>query len=428
MIDVTKMGDQSVWTDDLWKRRNFRGTIIIDRASLVLDEGNLLTILGQRGTGKTYWLNMISGLILPTSGEVIVHGKNSRTDSVAVQSMTTLCPQWDILFPELTGREHLELFSAFLNLSETNAHSDREDEDQPSEPGRDQPQKSMKNSFFTDSQSRRSSLLLIERQLDAFKLTNVANQKVTSYNQGMKRRLTLAICTMAPKKVMVFDEPITSQLDSMSRQVIRDYINQLRRQSDDRRTIVLSTSDPGEIETYADKLVILEKNHIQMVGSVPELKRRFGSEYRLCLMIDSNNVNLSIIIELVLKHIIDAKLLETNTDKIIFRVPSKAILQVTQFLRCYSRRGPSRLGTPKVESRESEFHRSTLSFISPNTSFSQSIASSSSFLSHSQLYHLHNDNRSSSPTCSFIIPPIRDWSISSSSFEDILTSIMMKRT
>jgi ABC-type multidrug transport system ATPase subunit len=433
LIDVTKMDDQPTWTNDIQEGRKFRKTAIVDRVSLVLDEGNLLAILGRHGTGKTCCLNMICGLILPTSGEVIIYGKNSRIDPMAIQSMTTLCPQWDILFPELTGREHLELFAAFINLSQTNIRFDQKDRNQPCESEReerkDQQQESMKDDeLSSDRQPRPSSSLLIEHQLDALKLTNVADRIVTSYNQGMKRRLTLAICTMIPRKIMIFDEPITSQLDSMSRQIIRDYISQLRGRFDDRRTIVLSTSDPEAIETYADKLIIFGKHRIQMVGSVPELRRRFDSEYRLCLTVDSNQVNPSTIIELVLRQIVDVKLLETTADKLVFRVPSKAILQVTQFLRCYSRRGPSRFGTPKVESRESEFHHSTLSSMSPNTSFSQSIISSSSSPIHSQLYHHHHHRRPSSPTYSFIVPPIRDWSMSSSSFEDLLTSTMMKQT
>lgn len=88
--------------------------IAVKGINLTIYEGQITAIIGHNGAGKTTIFNMITGMMLPTSGTVKIFGYDIRdsNDMDQIRSMTGVCPQHDVLFDNLTTREHLRFFAA----------------------------------------------------------------------------------------------------------------------------------------------------------------------------------------------------------------------------------------------------------------------------------------------------------------------------
>lgn len=96
-------------------RKEFGPKVAVDNNYLKLYEGDIFALLGHNGAGKTTTINMLTGLFMPTRGEVKFHGTDLFRDMGKVRSTLGVCPQLDVLFDDLTVREHLEMFWTYKN-------------------------------------------------------------------------------------------------------------------------------------------------------------------------------------------------------------------------------------------------------------------------------------------------------------------------
>ncbi|CAA3030738.1 ABC transporter A family member 7-like [Olea europaea subsp. europaea] len=134
--------------------------------SLALPQGECFGMLGPTGAGKTSFINMISGLIKPSSGAAYVHGLDIRMDMDRIYTSMGICPQHDLLWETLTGREHLLFFGRLKNLKGAALN-----------------------------QAVEESL----RNVNLFH--GVADKQAGKYSGGMKRRLSVAISLIGDPKV-----------------------------------------------------------------------------------------------------------------------------------------------------------------------------------------------------------------------------------
>jgi ATP-binding cassette subfamily A (ABC1) protein 3 len=81
-----------------------------------MNKGEVFVLLGHNGAGKSTLINIITGLVSPTHGKVFMQGLDVETDSAQVQQVIGVCPQDDILWDDLTAREHMMLVAAFKGL------------------------------------------------------------------------------------------------------------------------------------------------------------------------------------------------------------------------------------------------------------------------------------------------------------------------
>ena len=89
--------------------------------SFRMADGVVTGLLGQNGAGKTTAINVLCGLVQPTSGDAVVHGLNVRDDIDRVRALSGVCPQHDLLFDELTVKEHIELYAGIKGLDQAAA-------------------------------------------------------------------------------------------------------------------------------------------------------------------------------------------------------------------------------------------------------------------------------------------------------------------
>jgi len=216
--------------------------------SLTLDmyEGEIFTLLGHNGAGKTTTINMLTGLFNPTSGFAEIMGHDiSQSDAMQrVRSFMGVCPQHDILYPDLTVREHLSMYAAFKGV--------------PAGPERDR---------------------AVEEMIDRVGLglngDDKANALAGTLSGGQRRKLSVGIALIGGSKVVFLDEP-SSGMDVSSQRAIWDMLLQEKKG----RVIVLTTHSMEEAE-IGDRIAIMSHGSLRCNGSSHYLKTAYGVGYTL---------------------------------------------------------------------------------------------------------------------------------------------------
>ena len=81
----------------------------VDNLTLGVNKGTIFGLLGMNGAGKTTTIKLVQGMMVPTSGDAVLEGVSCGSDPDAARKLMGICPQHDILWDELTAREHLTL-------------------------------------------------------------------------------------------------------------------------------------------------------------------------------------------------------------------------------------------------------------------------------------------------------------------------------
>ncbi|XP_021746248.1 ABC transporter A family member 2-like [Chenopodium quinoa] len=205
-----------------------------------LAKDQLFCLLGPNGAGKTTAINCLTGISPVTSGDALIHG-NSIRSSVGMSNIRRIigvCPQFDILWDELTGQEHLNLFANIKGLPSA------------------------------------TILTVVQDSLAEVRLTNAAKMRASSYSGGMKRRLSVAIALIGDPKLIILDEPTTG-MDPISRRHVWDIIENAKRG----RAIILTTHSMEEADILGDRIGIMAKGRLRCIGTSIRLKSRFGTGF-----------------------------------------------------------------------------------------------------------------------------------------------------
>jgi len=218
--------------------------VAVQGVSFGVDQNSCLGVLGHNGAGKTTTINMLIGLIEPTAGNAIVRGKSLVDDLNSIYTFIGICPQHDILWDNLTGKEHLEFYGRIKNLKG----------------------KELKRQ--------------IKSILQKVNLYDARNKYSTKYSGGMKRRLSVAISLIGNPKVIYLDEPSTG-LDPKSRQDLWGVINEAKQTA----SVLLTTHSMEEADAICDRLMIMADGEIQCIGVSADLKKRFGEGYKLSVQV-----------------------------------------------------------------------------------------------------------------------------------------------
>jgi ATP-binding cassette, subfamily A (ABC1), member 3 len=145
--------------------------VAVEGLNLKMYEDQITVLLGANGAGKTTTMSMITGMIEPTSGTAIVNGKDIRKDMNSIRSSIGFCPQHNILFEDLTVREHITFFSLLKGLHKDDVNRE------------------------------------VEKYVKLLKLENKIDVQARGLSGGMKRKLSVGIALCANSKIVLFDEP-----------------------------------------------------------------------------------------------------------------------------------------------------------------------------------------------------------------------------
>eukprot|EP01036_Dinobryon_divergens_P035789 gene35789-46440_t len=258
--------------------------VAVDGLNLTMYNGQITALLGHNGAGKSTAIAMLTGLIPSDGGVALVEGLNMNTDMGAIRSIIGVCPQHDILFPELTVEEHLSMFATFKGCPYTKLKAE------------------------------------VEKMIQSVGLTEKRKVYTKFLSGGQKRKLSVAIAFIGDSRVVFLDEP-TSGMDPYSRRFTWNVIRQHR----EGRTVVLTTHFMDEADLLGDRIAIMGDGKLRCCGSSLFLKQKFGVGYSMTLeKKEALNFNTARLTSMITSNIPDAKLLTDVGTEISFQLPFNA--------------------------------------------------------------------------------------------------------
>jgi len=203
-------------------RKSYGPLVAVDDVSFTLEAGKLVGLLGPNGAGKTTTVSMVSGLVTPERGEVLIAGRKLGGDTDPAKRRIGLVPQDLALYEELSALANLKFFGALFNLS---------------------------GAALTRA---------IGSALELVGLSDRSKDLVKTYSGGMKRRLNLAAGLLHEPDILLLDEP-TVGVDPQSRNAIFDNLEELKRRG---KALLYTTHYMEEVERLADRIVIVDHGKV----------------------------------------------------------------------------------------------------------------------------------------------------------------------
>jgi len=263
--------------------KKFRGDTVhaVNGVSFSAYHGEITALLGHNGAGKTTTMSVLTGLYSPTSGSARINGHSITGNMDKVRESLGLCPQHNMLFEDLTVKEHLVFFGMLKGMTKSAANMES------------------------------------EKYISMLNLVSKSAVIVTNLSGGMKRKVNLGIALIGDSKVVMLDEP-TSGMDPEARRGMWDLLTSLKKD----RTILLTTHFMEEADVLGDKIAIMARGKVKCYGSPFFLKKRFGNGYSLQLTKENFSPNIEKCSEIISRHIKDFSLESDTTDLAVFRIPS----------------------------------------------------------------------------------------------------------
>jgi ABC-2 type transport system ATP-binding protein len=226
-------------------RKTYDGKLEAVRGlNLEIQTGECFGLLGPNGAGKTTTIEILEGLLAPTSGDVSILGHGWRENEREMREWLGISLQETRLSEKLTVRETIELFASFYR--------------QP-----------------------RSS----DEVLEQLQLTEKADSWVGKLSGGQRQRLAVATALVCNPKILFLDEPTTG-LDPQSRRQLWDIIRGFQR---DGGTVLLTTHYMDEAERLCDRLAIVDHGQIIAEGSPTDLIDRLGGHHVVEFSVSGNS-------------------------------------------------------------------------------------------------------------------------------------------
>ena len=224
---------QAIQTTNLTKR--YKELTAVDRLNLDIRQGELFSLLGVNGAGKTTAIKMLSCLAVPTDGDALVGGYSITKEPERVKSLIAVSPQETAIAPNLTVKENLELICGIHGFSK---------------------------------EKTKGKIKTLSEQ---FSLDSVLHRRAGKLSGGWQRRVSIAMALISEPQILFLDEP-TLGLDVIARQELWDLIRALKGHA----TIILTTHYMEEAEALSDRIGIMRDGKLLAVGTSEEFIAKTG--------------------------------------------------------------------------------------------------------------------------------------------------------
>ncbi|MFN2115682.1 MAG: ABC transporter ATP-binding protein [Anaerolineae bacterium] len=222
----------------------FYGDVLgVNRVNVSIPPG-ITSLVGPNGSGKTTLMNLMTGLLRPTSGHVSVVGI-APTDPEALFHIVGYCTQYDTFPRGLTGREFID---SFLRIGGRPAYE---------------------------------AQALTHNALTRVGMTEAADRRIAGYSKGMRQRIKLAQAISNEPSVLVLDEPLNG-LDPMARAEIIALFRQL---SDSGVHVVISSHILHEVEMMSDRVILLDDGYVMAEGDIRGVRGEMEQEHPMRMIV-----------------------------------------------------------------------------------------------------------------------------------------------
>ena len=238
-----------------------------------IKDGEIVGFLGRNGAGKSTTMNMITGFIEPTEGDIYVNGKSIYLDPKKVKSQIGYMPEGTPLYSDLTVKEFIS-YMADLKLV---------------------PKKEKKAA--------------VQKAIENTGLEKVQNNLTKNLSRGYRQRVSMAGAIVGDPKILILDEP-TVGLDPKQVIEIRELIKSFRKD----HTVLISSHILSEVSQICEKVIIIDKGEIVAIDTPENLETKTTEIHELNIVVDDIN-NKFETIKSSLKAIKEIKFIKENEDK-----------------------------------------------------------------------------------------------------------------
>ena len=226
---------QAIKTTQLVKR--YKNLTAVDKLGLEIQQGELFSLLGVNGAGKTTVIKTLSCLTKPTDGDAVVGGYSITKESEQVKRLIGVSPQETAVAPNLSVKENLELICGIHSFS------------------------------------KEKTKAKIQELSEQFSLDSVLQRKAGKLSGGWQRRVSIAMALISEPKILFLDEP-TLGLDVLARHDLWEVIRSLK----GKITIILTTHYMEEAEALSDRIGIMKSGKLIALGTAQKLKQLAGRD------------------------------------------------------------------------------------------------------------------------------------------------------
>ncbi len=250
----------------------------VDQVNFDIQAGELIGYLGPNGAGKSTTLKMLTGLLVPTAGDIIVDGyEPSKQRKEYVSCIGAVFGQRSTLWWDLPVYESFELLKHIYKIPE--------------------------KTFKKNLENFRKLL-----ELDAF-----INTPVRSLSLGQRMRADICAALLHDPKILFLDEP-TIGLDVVAKERIRQFIQHINRQKG--TTVILTTHDLSDVEKLCDRVLIIDEGKLLYDGQLEQLRQKFGGNRQL--VVDFSETYPHIAVE-------GADIIDTNGSRVTFEFDREGV-------------------------------------------------------------------------------------------------------
>jgi len=227
------MQEPIIKVKDLTKK--FNKLVAVDNISFSVNKGAIFGFLGPNGAGKTTTIRMLTGLLIPDSGEVLIDGINIKNNPIEAKMKLGVIPEMGNIYVDLTARQNIVLAGRYYGFS--------------------------KRLLYTKA----------DQLLGIFELYDRKDEPVRTLSKGMKQRVNIASAIVHEPEILFLDEP-TGGLDVNSQRLIKNIIKDINQKG---TTIFLTTHNIEEANQLCEEVAIINKGKIAVIDRPEVLRNTF---------------------------------------------------------------------------------------------------------------------------------------------------------
>lgn len=252
--------------------KNYGKVTAVDNISFTIQDGEIVGLLGPNGAGKSTTMNMITGYIEATNGEIIVDGYDISRKSKKAKKEIGYMPEGVPLYTDLTVKEFVTYMAEIKQVN---------------------------------SKVRKEK---VEKVIEKTGLKDVEKKLIRNLSRGYKQRVSMAGTLVGDPKILILDEP-TVGLDPKQITEIRNLIKELGKT----HTVILSSHILSEVSQICNKVIIINKGKIVAIDTPENLERKVSNNNYIYVTIEDTENKIDTIKEKI-KDIKKIELIEKNED------------------------------------------------------------------------------------------------------------------
>ena len=224
----------------------------IDSISFSIEGKQAVGFLGINGAGKTTTMNILTGYLSASDGDVIIDGIDVLTDPLKAKTQIGYLPEQPPVYPDMTVKEYLHFIYDLKKVKKNRNISQKKEE-------------------------------YLQQIMDLVKISDVKERMIRNLSKGYRQRVGLAQALVGDPQILILDEP-TVGLDPAQIIEIRELIRQLAKT----RTVILSSHILSEVQAVCDRIIILHQGRIVADGSTQELAEHLSGSRQIEMEIEGN--------------------------------------------------------------------------------------------------------------------------------------------